>query len=318
MRPLLEASGQALIVLDEEDAVVFATSTALGLLGTRADALEQQPLRDHATISAPGLPLLVQACDGLQHVALEAHDGRRFVARLRVLSDRRAVATHVSLTLDAPRAVATQAPSLEALGRLAAELGHEINNQLAAALNYASIVQRRVGSGDGLVEREHLEELQQALWRASGWTASLRLVGRQRSATPERLSADQVLVELEPLLRHVLGETTLHFDLDAARSRIEVPRAYFEQIVIGMLAHALSRASSPKAITVRTRVLNGGEARSPLVRLTCEAHGEHISNTSLAAQRGTARPRSTLRRALKRCNATLNHDQHEIWADFGL
>ena len=317
-------------MLDDDDAVAFASSAALDLLALRADAIEHQSLRDHVRVSAPALPLLVQARDGLQHLALEAGNGPRFVARLSVLHDRRAVPTHVCLSLDAPRVAAPQAAALDALGRLAAELGHEINNQLAAALNYASIVQRRVVSfggtaaalrggassnGAGLIEPEHLDELQQALWRASGWTASLRLVGRQRSVAPERLHCDQVLLELEPLLRHIASELNLHFDLDAARSCIQIPRAYFEQVVIGVLAHALAPSSS-KAITVRTRQLSGGEARGPLVRISFEVHGDHISNTMHAAQRGAAKPRSTLRRAIKRCGARLHHDAQRVWVDF--
>ena len=86
------------------------------------------------------------------------------------------------------------------------------------------------------------------------WASSLRVVGRQRSATAERLQLDQVLLELEPLLRHIAGEVALHFDLDAARSAVHVPRAHLEQLIVGITVHALGRTGAPVSLTMRTRV----------------------------------------------------------------
>jgi nitrogen-specific signal transduction histidine kinase len=315
LRPLLEASGHAVLVLDEDDVVAFASSAAAELLCAASSGLERRPLREHAALSTPGLPLLVQACDGLRRVALEASDGRRFVAALRVLHDRRNTPTHVALTLEAARIKRSPENAFEALGRLAAELGHEINNQLAAALNYGSIVQRRIGATT--TEGEHLGELQQALWRASAWASSLRVVGRQRSATAERLQLDQVLLELEPLLRHIAGDVALHFDLDAARSAVHVPRAHLEQLIVGMTVHALGRAGAPVSLTVRTRVESAGPGRPVFVRLTCALHdGQEIA--AAPAQRAGARARGILHRAVKRCGGRLHHDPRSIWVDFAI
>jgi len=313
LRPLLETSGQAMLVLDDDDIVAFASSAAAGLLCAPSNAIERRPLREHAALATPGLPLLVQACDGLRRVSLEAGDGRRFAAALNVLCDRRGTPTHVSLTLEAARIKRSPESALEALGRLAAELGHEINNQLAAALNYGSIVQRRIGPSTP--EGEHLGELQQALWRASAWASSLRVVGRQRSAAAERLQLDQVLLDLEPLLRHIAGEVALHFDLDAARAAVHVPRAHLEQLIVGMTVHALGRAgAAPLSLTMRTRMESTG-ARSGLVRLSCDLHDRQ--ETAIApAQRAGARARGILHRAVKRCGARLHHDAHSIWVDF--
>ena len=308
LRPLLEASGQALLVIDDDDEVAFASSSAAGLLAAPSAAIERRPLREHAALATPGLPLLVQACDGLRRIALEAQDGRRFVAALSVLSDRRGTPTHVSLVLETARIKRGPESALEALGRLAAELGHEINNQLAAALNYGSIVQRRIGATS--TEGEHLGELQQALWRASAWASSLRVVGRQRSATAECLQIDQVLLELEPLLRHIASELALHFDLDAGRRNIYVPRAYLEQLVVGMTAHAIGRAAAPLSLTVRTRV------QGSLVRIACDLHDAQERTSNAPAQRSGARARGILHRAVKRCGARLHHDARSIWIDF--
>jgi hypothetical protein len=234
------------------------------------------------------------------------------VATLNVLHDRRSTPTHVSLTLEAARIKRSPESALEALGRLAAELGHEINNQLAAALNYGSIVQRRIGANTP--EGEHLGELQQALWRASAWASSLRVVGRQRSATAERLQLDQVLLELEPLLRHIAGEVALHLDLDAARSVVHVPRAHLEQLIVGMTVHALGRAGAPVSLTMRTRV-EGGGTRPGIVRLTCDLH-DRQETAAAPAQRAGARARGILHRAVKRSGARLRHDTRSIWVDF--
>jgi signal transduction histidine kinase len=282
-------------------------------LSVASSSIERKPLREHAALATPGLPVLVQACDGLRRIALEAQDGRRFVAMLDVLCDRRGTPTHVSLALEAPRIKRSSENAFEALGRLAAELGHEINNQLAAALNYGSIVQRRIGATTA--EGEHLGELQQALWRASAWASSLRVVGRQRSATGESLQLDQVLLDLEPLLQHITGDVALHFDLDAARSSVFVPRAHLEQLIVGMAVHALGRAGAPLSLTLRTRVESSGAARPAVVRLTCALHDAQERDAA-PAQRAGARARGILHRAVKRCGARLRHDARSIWADF--
>jgi hypothetical protein len=65
LRPLLEASGHALLVLDDDDVVAFASSAAASLLCASSSAIERRPLREHAALATPGLPLLckrVTAC----------------------------------------------------------------------------------------------------------------------------------------------------------------------------------------------------------------------------------------------------------------
>jgi signal transduction histidine kinase len=208
------------------------------------------------------------------------------------------------------------APSTEAafdsLGRLAGELAHDVNNQLAAALNYVFILRRRLAAIEPIAS--HLEELQAAVWRASGLASTLRVVGRTRNADPEALLLEDVVHGLQPLLRHIARDVRVEAVHAADAYALNAPRAYVEQAIVIVALVLLARAPTDSVLRVSTiRAQRPG--RAPSARLVLELVGDREP----APARSNSNGHSThhgLRRALKRCGARMGHDARSVWIEF--
>jgi signal transduction histidine kinase len=201
---------------------------------------------------------------------------------------------------------------------MASELSHDLNNQLAAALNYAAIVERRLGAESPLAE--HMEELRASLWRATSAAAALRLVGRRGSDQPEPIEFDQLLAALAPVLRHVTPACSLEIvpaiDIAPVRAR----RADVERLIVAITLYAYSRRMDPQGLRLRAESLERGHAcgaalAGSWVRVRCEIDQKDGSIDGEPPMRGRLVARAGLRRALKRCGARIGHDSTCAWVD---
>jgi signal transduction histidine kinase len=197
---------------------------------------------------------------------------------------------------------------------MASELSHELNNQLAAALNYAAIVERRVGADHPLAE--HLSELRASLWRATSAAAALRLVGRRGSDQPEVIAIDETLEALGPVLRHLTPACKLEITKrDAAHVRAR--RADIERLVTAITLYAYSRRVEPQSLELHVEPFASSDARAgSWIRIVCQLDDDDDSMLdSVPAARGRLVTRTGLRRALKRCGARIGHDATRAWVD---
>jgi signal transduction histidine kinase len=213
----------------------------------------------------------------------------------------------------------TQAPSLDVVGRMASELSHELNNQLAAALNYTAIVERRVGADHPLAE--HLSELRASLWRATSAAAALRLVGRRGSDQPEMIALDEALDALAPVLRHLTPSCTLEVMPATNIAPVRARRADLERLIVMITHYAYSRRVANQGLCLRVESLPADHSRKPpacaersWTRVVCEVDQEHSMDGEPPA-RGRLVARAGLRRALKRCGARVGHDTLRAWID---
>ena len=195
---------------------------------------------------------------------------------------------------------------LEVAGRLAAELGHDLNNHLSTVLNYSFLLGRAVDRDPAL--RSHLDELQAAAWRAVDLSHALRLFAPHRSTRREKLDVNEVILAAVPVLRRMLDgcalETRLALRLpDAGGARTEL-----EQVLVGLVVHARQKLGKGGTVLLTTGVTsNRGRAG---VRVSCawrlDARVEGFAPGAMAT-RGAPRL-SLVRRALKRLDARLSHD----------
>ncbi len=97
---------------------------------------------------------------------------------------------------------------MEAVGQLAAGLGHDFNNLLTIIRGHADLLTQRTDLPEA-VERG-FREIQDACRKASRLTRELLAFSRKDGIQPKVLDANQVVTELSPLLQSLLGE---RFDL---------------------------------------------------------------------------------------------------------
>jgi len=246
-RGLLDAAPDAVVGVDRSGHIALVNAQAERLFGYRREDMLGQTLellipdaaRDvHPThrqkyFNDPrprpmgaGMQLAGRRCDGSEFPAeislssLDTEDGLLVSAAVRDITDRiEAQAERERLKEEADRkkleAQLHQSQRLESLGQLAGGVAHDFNNLLAVILNYAAFIYERVGeaadSDAQWVEvRGDVEQVQRAAARAAELTHQLLAFGRREVVHPRLLVINDVIAEVESILRRTLGE---HVDL---------------------------------------------------------------------------------------------------------
>ena len=149
---------------------------------------------------------------------------------------------------------------------MAAQLAHEINQPLAAIVNFARGLARRlscpeldVASAQGATEQISREAL-----RAAEVVQRLRAFLRKDAPRRELCDARDVVREAASLIDDEARRAgvALHLDLDPHDARVEIDAIQVEQVVLNLLRNALEamdeRSPGPHSIVVQTVTTSNG------------------------------------------------------------
>jgi len=130
--------------------------------------------------------------------------------------------------------------TVRTVGRLAADLGHDLNNQLSVIINYSFVLQRALAQVPGA--GAHMDELTRAAWRASDLVESIRSVAGARVKGAQSIDLEACLFGMQPLLQLICeGSCELSLRCGAA-PRVHAPLAQLERIVCAATASLAKRA----------------------------------------------------------------------------
>ena len=144
-----------------------------------------------------------------------------------------------------------QAQKMEAVGRLAGGVAHDFNNALAVVQGYTEILMD--GADEG--QRKNLKEILQAATRASSLIRKLLAFSRKQVVDPRTLDLNDLLSNLEKMLRPLIGE-----DVDLAilpgkgLGPVKVDPGELEQAVINLCVN--SRQAMPDGGSLRIETAN--------------------------------------------------------------
>jgi PAS domain S-box-containing protein len=194
-------------------------------------------------------------CDG-EHVLV--HD-RALIMRstdgvpLRMLGAMSDV-TRQQRSRDARR----QAQSLEALGRLAGGVAHDLNNMLMSIIGFTEILDRDLPPGD---PRHHdAAEVLSAAHRSAALTRKLLTFARRELTRPVRLDVNEVIAGIVPALRELVGSAIeLRLDLAPALPRVLVDPSQLEQILMDLASNGRDAMPDGGRLTVTTGELRLAE-----------------------------------------------------------
>jgi len=128
--------------------------------------------------------------------ARDAGGGRtqaRLIGALLDVSEQRSLALQLQ-----------HAQKMEVFGRLAGGVAHDFNNLLTVFSGYTELLISEYPGGDP--KREYLDEMQRATERAVALTSQLLAFGRLQRSTPRLLDLGEVLLEIQKMLRRLIGE----------------------------------------------------------------------------------------------------------------
>src|SRR5438876_12139324 len=141
---------------------------------------------------------------------------------------------------------------MEAVGRLAGGVAHDFNNLLTAILGSADLVLDDLKPN--APEREEIQEIRRAALRAADLTRQLLAFSRQQVISPTVLNPNEVVANMDKLLRRLLGEDVdLRTVLTPEPGAIKADPSQLEQVVVNLAVNARDAMPGGGKLTIETQ-----------------------------------------------------------------
>lgn len=152
------------------------------------------------------------------------------------------------------------AQKMEAIGRLAGGVAHDFNNLLTVIFASGEFVQDELEPGSNAAE--DMEQLLEAAQRASELTRQLLAFSRRQPMEPKVLNPNGVLVEVQRMLRRLLGEDIeLETQLTPTLGNVRIDPGAFEQVIVNMAVNARDAMPHGGRLTLSTMNIEQNEPR---------------------------------------------------------
>ena len=239
------------------------SSAAGGKLSIFALVAERDhaPLRQALTAAAAGRGEIAPL-----DVSLEAGEATRsarlFVSAADPGSDEGASAIVFALDTTEQRTLQenlAQSQKMQAIGQLAGGVAHDFNNVLTAIIGYSDLLLANHRPTDPSFQ--DIMQIKQNANRAAGLVRQLLAFSRRQTLRPQTLQLNDVLSELQMLMRRLVGET-IHLDVVHSRELwlVKADVNQFEQVIINLVVNARDAMPDGGKITLRTRNIPASES----------------------------------------------------------
>ena len=144
-----------------------------------------------------------------------------------------------------------QSQKMEAIGQLAGGVAHDFNNLLTAINGYSSLALQRTNEREPI--KGYLEEIKKAGDRAANLTRQLLAFGRKQMLQPVALSLNDVVADLNKMLRRLIGEDVrLTAKFDPALKKIKADAGQIEQVIVNLVVNARDAMPHGGSLTIET------------------------------------------------------------------
>ena len=144
-----------------------------------------------------------------------------------------------------------QAHKMEAVGRLAGGVAHDFNNLLTAIFGYADLLAEELPPDSPA--RGDLQDIQTAATRAAALTRQLLAFSRQQVLQPVVLNINDVIENVEPLLRRLVGaDVQLETHLAPDLGNTKADAGQLEQVIMNLVVNARDAMPTGGKLTIET------------------------------------------------------------------
>ena len=176
------------------------------------------------------------------------------------------------------------AQRMEAVGRLAGGVAHEINNALQGVLGFSRFALKALQGGDPV--RADVEQIERAAYRAAAITQQLLAYSRRQLLRPAAHDLGDILTAFEPMLRQALGpERRLEIARPPHPAMIMADRGQVEQVLLNLTLNARDAMGTGGrlAIGIELAEAAGADGRGGRqVALTISDDGHGMDRATLA------------------------------------
>jgi PAS domain S-box-containing protein len=152
-----------------------------------------------------------------------------------------------------------QAQKMEAIGQLAGGVAHDFNNLLLVMSSCAEFVLQELPEGDR--KREDIGEILAATRRASALTRQLLAFSRRQASQPKQLDLNEVVANVENMLRRLIGENVdFVTSLAPGLGIVRADAGQLEQVILNLTVNARDAMPDGGRLTIETSNVELGEA----------------------------------------------------------
>jgi two-component system cell cycle sensor histidine kinase/response regulator CckA len=144
---------------------------------------------------------------------------------------------------------------LEAVGRLAGGVAHDMNNALNAIIAFSDLALQ--GAGDNEELCDDIGEIRLAADRAAGITRRLLAFSRRQILQPQVIELNAIVTSVEDMLRRLIGEDIeLSLRLAPDAGWVKSDPAQIEQVIINLALNARDAMPDGGHLTIESDVLH--------------------------------------------------------------
>ncbi len=179
------------------------------------------------------------------------------IAVARTDSDRVESLSVVAIDISAQKQLDEQireTQKLEAVGRLAGGIAHDLNNLLTVVNGYPELMLLKMAEDDP--NARALQAIRTAGERAARLSQQLLAFSRRAIVEPQVIRLNDIVRKSEPLLQQLIGESIeLRFDLDEPAAFVKADSAQMEQVLTNLVINARDAMPQGGCIKVSTRTV---------------------------------------------------------------
>jgi PAS domain S-box-containing protein len=166
-----------------------------------------------------------------------------------------------------------QSQRMEALGRFAGGIAHDLNNTLTVICGYGEMIQQMVAEQAPL--ESYAREIVKASGMASTMTRHLLAFSRRQVLVPKVVRLNTIVTNMEPMLRRIIREDiALELELAKDLDQTETDAAQMEQVLMNLIINA--RDAMPKGGVINLRTSNIHVSEGEASRYLDAKPGPHV------------------------------------------
>ena len=202
----------------------------------------------------------------LADIAESAERSRALVEANALLRDANAALEAVMAERDQLAREREAAHRLEATGRMAGAVAHDVNNILAVLRGHVDLLD------DTVPAPADLAEMRRTITRGAGLTAQLLAFARRQPSRPEPLDLRALVHAMAPMLGHLAGAPVRLVLEGEDVAGVQADRTQFEQVLLNLVVNARDALPGGGTIVIRTGTDTCPEG-TPLAVLEVEDDG---------------------------------------------